>query len=389
MSIQDLVSKSLDQIRTEMFGQLSAKQEEYSAKGWLPIRLNLNKGIVRGMLELWNWGLSQVYIFLALILKQAFPESATDLWLDLHCRQVNVFRKQATKATGIVYFMRSGTAGNVPIPADRVLKTAPDGAGNVWRFITTAAAVLPDGATEVAVAVEAEEYGQGANVTPGQIANIVTTIPGVDAVENRAGWLTGEGADKELDDPLRLRYFLAWMGLSGCTKYAYQAWALAVTGVVSAKILDQHPRGQGTVDVVVMGTAGIPTEQLLGAVSANILGTGHDDEKIPINDDVQIKGPTAVPIDIVAELVITHGDPATILALAESRERALFGASVIAGIIPLGVGMDGTCDRLKWPMIIDGVKKINLTSPAADVAVADDALATLNSINLTYSIAEE
>jgi uncharacterized phage protein gp47/JayE len=389
MSIQDLVSKSLDQIRQEMFDQLSAKQEEYSQKGWLPIRLNLNKGIVRGMIELWCWGLYQLYQFLAMVLGQAFASSATGLWLDLHCFQVGITRKSATKAAGIVYFTRAASVGNVPIAAGRVVKTKPDGAGKVWRFVTTEDVVLADGALEVAVTVESEEFGQGANVTPGQISEIVTTIPGIDAVENRAGWLTGEGADAELDEPLRQRYFLAWQGLSGCTKHAYQAWALAVTGVVSAKILDQHPRGQGTVDVVVMGTAGIPTQQLLDAVTANILGTGHDDEKQPINDDVQIKGPTAVGIDIQAELVICHGDPATILAAAETRERALFGASTVAGITAMGVGQDGTCDRLKFPMMLDGVKKINLTSPPADVVIADDALAVLNSNNLTYVLAEE
>lgn len=389
MSIQDLVSKSLDTIRQEMFDRLSEKQEEYYAAGWLPIRLNLNKGIVRGLIELWCWGTWQLYLFLALVLKQAFPDTATGLWLDLHCKQVGITRKAATKATGTVYFTRAGTAGNVPIPIGRVVRTKPDGTGNVWRFVTTAAAVLADGTSEVAVAVEAEEYGSGSNATVGQICEIATVIPGVDAVENRTGWLLSEGGDVEEDEPLRLRYVLAWKERSGCTKYAYQAWALSVLGVVSAKILDQHPRGQGTVDVVIQGSAGIPTQALIDAVTAKIAGTGADDDLPPINDDWLVKGPTPVNVVIMAELVLTSGTPADILLEAENRVRALFGGAQVTGIAPLGVGTDLPLDQLKKPMLIPGVKKINPTSPVADVAVAVDELAVLQSITLTYVWASE
>jgi uncharacterized phage protein gp47/JayE len=202
MSIHDLVSKNLDTIRQEMFDRLAAAQEEYAAAGWLPIRLNLNKGIVRGLIELWCWGLWQLYQFLALVLSQAFPDTATGAWLDLHCKQVGVTRQPSTRAVGVVHFTRAGIAGNVPIPAGRVVRTKPDGAGRIYRYVTTAAAILPDGAGEIAVAVEAEDYGTAANATAGQICEIVTVIPGVDAVENRVDWLVTEGNDVEQEQRL-------------------------------------------------------------------------------------------------------------------------------------------------------------------------------------------
>ena len=278
MSIQDLVSKSLDTIRQEMFDRLTAVQEEYVAKGWLPLRLNLNKGVVRGLLEMWCWGLWQLYQFLELVLRQAFPDQATGFWLDLHCKQVGVARRPATKVSGTVYFTRAAMAGNVPIPAGRVVRTRPDGAGRIYRYVTTVAAVLLDGAGEVAVPVLAEEYGAAANATVGQICEIVTVVPGVDAVENREGWITLEGSDQEGDDSLRERYALAWKVLNGCTKYAYEAWAREIVGVVQVKVRDQHPRGEGTLDVVIIGSAGAPSEALLAAVGANINGTGNGDE---------------------------------------------------------------------------------------------------------------
>jgi uncharacterized phage protein gp47/JayE len=391
MSILELVSKSLEQVRQELFDRLAEKQEEYAAKGWLPIRLNLNKGIVRGLIELWAWGLYLLYQFLAVVLSQAFPDTATGGWLDLHCKQVGVTRKPATKATGQVHFLRAGSAGNVLIPKGRIVKTKPDAAGKVYRYVTLADVVLPDGAPEVAADVEAEDYGQGANATAGQICEIATVIDGVDGVENRADWLTSEGAAAEDDEALRQRYFLAWQGLNGCTKHAYAAWALDVPGTVAVKVLDQHPRGQGTVDVVIKGAAGLPTQLLIDTVDAKINGTGTEDELAPINDDVLVKGPAPVLVDIVAELELTAGDADEILAAAEARARALFDSSnPIAGILPAQIGQDGPLDLLKWPMMgVGGVKKINLTSPAADVAVPADGLMILNSIALSYVWAAE
>ncbi|OHD25785.1 MAG: hypothetical protein A2Y38_21445 [Spirochaetes bacterium GWB1_59_5] len=388
MLIQDLVSKPLDTIRQEMFDQLTAKQEEYAAKGWLPIRLNLNKGIARGLIELWCWGLWQLYQFLVLVLSQAFPDAATGVWLDLHCKQVGVTRKPATQAIDTVYFMRSGSEGNVPIPAGRVVRTKPDGLGHIYRYVTTAAAILPDGATEVAVPVVAEEYGAGANATAGQICEIVTVIPGVDSVENRVGGLISEGATVEGDDALRLRYELAWKKLNGCTKYAYEAWAREVTGVAGVKILDQHPRGQGTVGVIVLGTAGIPTQTLLDAVTANIMGTGNKDEKYPINDDVAITAPTAIPVNIIAVLELFGGDAPAILAAAENRVRALFAPlPVVSTIDPLGVGGDMTRDRLISALMLSNVKRVNTNF--IDVVVPQDGVAVLIDIQLTHVWASE
>jgi len=380
------VNKTLEQIRADMFGRIETVQDEYVAKGWLPLRLNLNKGVIRGMIELWCWGLHQLYLFLAHVLTQAFPSTATGAWLDLWCRSVNVFRRDWTKAQGLVHFVRSGTSGtsgNVRIPAGRILRTPPDAAGQVYRFVTLEDVVLPAGQTEVAVPVEAEEYGAASNVTPGQIVEMVTPVQGVDGVGNRSGWLTSEGADREGDESLRARYSLAWLARNGLTKYAYQAWALEVSGVASVAVLDQHPRGQGTVDVVIMGTAGLPTQDLVDAVTTRIA------EDQPQNDDVLVKGPTGVGVAIDAQLELVSGDALAIQAQAVARLQALFLAAAVAGVEPLAVGEDLTRDRMvALLMAIPGVKRIAWTSPAADVDVPADGLAVLESLVVTTSWAE-
>jgi len=381
------VSKTLAEVREDLYTRLSEVHATYAAAGYLPRALNLNKGVIRGLIELWAWGLYALYVFLFKILAQAFPESATGDWLDLHCAQVGVTRKAATKAQGLVIFSRTGTSGNVKIAAGRIVKTLPDGTGTVYRYTTDADAVLPDGQTSVAVAVTAEEYGAASNVTVGSITELATVVQGIEAVTNAADWLTSEGTDEEDDDSLRERYFLKWTDANGCTKFAYKSWALSVTGVIAVTILDQHPRGQGTVDVVLKGAAGIPTDALVEAVRVVVAAVA------PVNDDFLVKGPTAVDVAIEANLVLTPdaGDAATILAAAEARIRALFtDPTDVTKISPLQIGEDLTLDRLTGTvMYVDGIKSVTWTSPIADVAVIADGLAVLASLALTSSTAEE
>lgn len=380
------ISKTLSDIRTDMFARIQAVQEEYQTAGYLPALLNLNKGIFRGLIELWNWALFQLYSFMVTVLGQAFPQSATGDWLDLHCAQVGLERKAATKAAGVVYFLREDTSGNVSIPAGRIVRTPVDGAGNIYRYVTTEDVVLPDGAGEVAAAVQAENAGAGYNATTGQISEIVTYVDGVDGVENRSGWLTSEGSDEETDDALRARYELKWQEGAGYTKYAYQSWAMSVSGVTEVNVLDQHPRGQGTVDVIVRGTAGVPTQTVVDAVAEIVEENRHQ------NDDVEVRGVTAVPVAIAAALEIKPGYVAAdVLAEAETAITALFDPDAdVTGVTALEIGEDCELDRLvAAAMLATGIKSAPFTLPAASVAVDSDELATLGSLTLTSTEAEE
>jgi uncharacterized phage protein gp47/JayE len=380
------VSKTLAEVRGEVFARLAQVQEEYVAQGWLPRRINLNKGVVRGLVELFCWGLWKLYEFLALVLEQAFPRSSTDAWLNLHADQLDIARRPATKASGLVYFLRAtGGAGNVKIPSGRIVRTLPDATGSVYRYVTTADAVLLEGFSDIAVPVEAEEYGRASNVTPGQICELSTFVPGIGSVENREDWLGEEGADEETDAQLHERYALAWLGNNGVTKYAYKSWALSVPGVIAVAVLDQHPRGQGTVDVVVKGSAGIPTDALVAKVEQAV--AAHT----PINDDWLVKAPVPVPVHIEAQLEFVSGEASSLLAQAEARIRAIFtDPALVEGIAPLQIGEDLTRDRLVGVlMAIPGIKRIIWTSPATDVAVPGNGLAVLESLTLTASEAVE
>ncbi len=383
------LSKTIDDVRASIFAHVEEVQDIFAAKGWLPGRLNLNRGVVRGLLELYCWGYWQIYALLQRLMRQAVPATASGDWLDTHAASVNLSRRPATKAKGNVRFLRapsSSLAGNVAIPARRIVRTLPDGIGQVYRYSTVADAVLPAEAADVDVPVEAEDYGAAANASTGQICELVTPVEGISGISNEADWLTSEGADEETDAQLQERYALAWAANNGCTKHAYKSWALSVPGVTSVSILDQHPRGQGTVDVVVRGADVLPTEALLEKVRAAIA------PNVPINDDWLVKGPEPVPCAIAGEIEYTSGDPAAIVAQAEARIRALFAeTSPLSDVAALQIGQDLTLDLLTHTVLaVPGVKRVVWTSPAqAVISVPADGVARLESLSLTTRMAEE
>lgn len=373
------LSKDIDDIRAGLFSRIEQVQDEYAAKGWLPARLNLNKGIVRGIVELFAWGLWQLYTFLAVIHQQAIPRSSTGEWLGVHAMQVDLERKPATKARGNVLFLRGEQPGNIRVPSGRILRTKTDGAGNIFRYVTEELVVLPEGAASVSVPVTAEEYGQGSNAAAGQICELVTPVTGIGGVTNAVDWLTEEGADEEGDVGLQLRYTLAWKSQAGITRAAYEKAALSVPGVIAVYVSDQHPRGEGTVDVVVQGSAGIPTAKLLEKVREAL------EDAIVINHDLQVKAPTPVNITVKAVLEILSGDEKTIKAQAEATIRKMFSfGSESDGIPRFSLGKDVVRDRLASGIInISNVKRIRWESPSGDIVIAPDALPVLAALELT------
>lgn len=219
---------------------------------------------------------------------------------------------------------------------------------------------------------------------PGQICEIVTPVDGVGGVTNKADWLTLEGADAENDVSLRKRYRLAWMAQAGNTRAAYEAAALSVPGVADVKVADQHPRGEGTLDIIVQGTAGIPTEKLLEDVRAAVADT------IIINDDVLVKAPTAHPVTITCTLELLSGDAESLRTQARAWLTSLFAGGAGDGSAAFGVGVDVIRDRLAQGIIsLSGVKRIVWTSPEADIVIAPDKLATLESLTVETVWAED
>lgn len=210
----------------------------------------------------------------------------------------------------------------------------------------------------------------------------MTPVSGIDRVDNTAEWLTDEAASDESDEQLRIRYMYAWLSRAGVTSAAYQAAALSVKGCIEAAVADQHPRGEGTIDVIVRGSAGIPTQNLLDAVEEAV------NTEIVINHDLLVKGPTAVEIAVQLELELYSGDEAALKLSAENFVRASSPGTLPrpADIFLSASGMTLSVTGLAAGIITQtGVKRIVWGGSLAsgDVVVPADGLAVLKTLTVT------
>jgi uncharacterized phage protein gp47/JayE len=376
------VIKPEDVIPVKSFGELmEAAKTKLRDLGFRITNLRPG-GVFYTLLEMANQGLADLYNLLKTVVPQLYVDTATGDWLDLRAAEYEVYRKLAQKTQGNVIFGRNASGGNVVIPAGTIVATAVDRYGERLQFVVTTQTVLEEGSLEVTVPVEAEFAGAKYNAGSGQISELVTYIAGIDYVTNTADWITREGTDDETDDALRARVKAKWSQLSaGGTRDAYIAWAQEVPGVVVVRVDDQLPRGQGTVDVIITGSAGLPTQDLVDQVQA------HIDERKPLCADVLVMGPTPVYVDFDVTLHVhpDHGDLAEIQAEAEDIIDRMFrydetDTSGITKVSPeFGVIRAQVIANL---MTIEHVLNVTLSAPATDVPVNARELAVKGAVTV-------
>ena len=215
-----------------------------------------------------------------------YAKTAAGSRLELIAWGVGIERKPAAKATGKLTFSRaSGVAGAVEIPAGTRARTIAI-SGTVYRMITTAAAVITEGAASVEVMAEAENSGENYNLGAGYYSIMDSDVPRLGGVTNASGWLVTPGADAESDAELRLRIrdrFLAsgdWH-----TDAKYRAMITERSGIRSDRCYFDHsnPRGPGSADCYIIFEAGTTPSAYLADLNAYI-GTagnhGHGDDLV-------------------------------------------------------------------------------------------------------------
>jgi len=345
---------------------------------------NFNVGsVVRTTTEVFAEVVAELYAFGAGMLKQGFLDTATAFWLDRKAKEYGLTRKPAVKAEGIVVYSRKiAKPTNVPIPEGSIVTTPKDQRGTEYRYFTTQEVVLLAGDLSVEAPVIAENAGTAYNVGPGSISKMKTFITGIDAVTNPEDWLTTVGVDEETDAALRQRCFLAWEELSqGGTAAAYVSWALSVPGVKSAFVDDTLPRGEGTVDVYIMGEAGPPDPALIEAVQEVV------DDNRPITADALVFSPEVVTVPVILGVTPRAGyDTAAMDTEIRRRLSVFFGdiEDATLAIVPLGVGKDVVVAQIVGlVMAVSGVYSVVVEAPAADVVIdpnqfPEQGLVTIN-----------
>src|SRR5579875_1090277 len=225
--------------------------------------------------------------------------TATDSSLDNIVTFWGVTRKQAVAANGTFTFTKNTPAlYTIGIPQGTIISTLPDDNGNVVQFTTDTTVALAVGQTSVSVTATCSNPGPGSagNLSANTQLVIGSAVPGIDGVILTSS--ITNGIDTESDDQLRQRCLNVIQNpQGGGTAADYKAWALSVIGVSNATVLPLN-RGNGTVDIVITTTNGLPSSSLISQVQSVI------NKNKPINVDALVMGPAAVSIAIIANIAV-------------------------------------------------------------------------------------
>ncbi|MBR5774365.1 MAG: baseplate J/gp47 family protein, partial [Clostridia bacterium] len=288
------------------------------------------------------------------LLRQAFAQTASGEYLDLHAQQRAVTRKPAYKATGEITFYRESEALNdISIPAGTICSTAGE---NARRYITTENAILQIGALSVTVPAQAESTGESYNCAAGSVTVMVTAPQGVIHTTNEREF--SGGCDSESDDSLRERLKNSYSDISnGANTAFYRELALRHTDVGDANAVARL-RGRGTVDVAVFSASNtLPDQQIIDEVSSII------SEAREIGTDVLVYAAQEIslPIKICVSALAGYDIQDVISRTSEAT-----------GNLVMGVGIGKTLyvkDLHALVKSIEGVDNYKILTPHDDYAV--------------------
>ena len=361
-----------------------------SAEANLQQITNFNDGsVIYGLLATVASGLTELYKQIGEGVGLAFAKTSSGIFLDAKAEEFNLTRKPALKTQGTVYFGRDVANGAKVIAAGTIASTVTDNSGNIFRYLTDVEETLPAGETEIAVAATAESVGKAYNVGAGSIDTIVTPVPGIDWIENRADWITAVGTDRETDAELAARIGNRWTAITyGATRLTYESWASEVNGVGEVVADDTQPRGAGTVDVIFLAVGGLPPPPSLIAEVQALL-----DARKPLTSDVLAKEPTFVlqDINVTASKHPQNGEQSAVKADIEGALNAMFVADpAYPEVKLLGIGENLTLARITQ-VVMDRNYVINndIIDPTADLVIDYDQKASLDNLTVTVDTALE
>lgn len=247
-------------------------------------------------------------------LPNVFLKFASGSYLDVYAWGVELERKPATHAEGVVLFTRASASGSLTIPRGTAVES-PAINGVVHRVLTKADAVIPDGQLGLEVPVRAEEAGTAANLGPGYYSVLPEPVPGIVTVANGDDWLVSPGSDEETDEAFRLRARAQFQAVgqyhhdAGYRQIVTEHFGVRADYVYFEK---DGPRGPGTANGYLMLESGIPPASLVESVNAFIMESGNHGH----GDDIRF---FAMP-DLPVELTVTVYPQ---LSCGEERREAL------------------------------------------------------------------
>lgn len=309
------------------------------------------------------------------IVNNLFIKHAQGEWLEIKAADVGKKRKEAVKTKGYVTLYRDDYQNALQITKGHMFKTLPDVNGKELKFYVLDTTVIGAGEQSGKVLVEAESPGTEYNVSTGKIAVSMIYLEGVVSVSNEEGWLYEEGADIEKLEDLRIRAEDAWSELAERTiEEKLINVSKKVSGVLNVKVDAQHPRGQGTTDIIITSTSGKATDELLKKVEA---ATAYLKGNY---DDFLYKSATIVNVNI--ELTLYIAKDASTDGIQQTAEK------IIEKFMQLSSREELNClymDDIRYALKsdIETYKRVEISAPDGDLELDKEKVIMLGDIEVT------
>lgn len=254
------------------------------------------------------------YDYVEFLQEQHYAETAQGDYLDKKAKEVGVFRKQATRASGFATF--EGNPGTM-IPAGFRVHS------DSFTYITKEIGYIGDDG-KVVLPIEAENPGKESNIPAGSIYRFDSGVGGLRRVHNEKA--IDNGTDLEDDEALRERTLLRmrYPGTSG-NQYHYMHWAMEVEGVGRVRVFPVWD-GPGTVKVSILDSnQRVANEDLIKKVKTHIDNDGDrmGESLAPIGALLTVG--TAMPkkLNIWSKVILEFGSRLRKEDLAETLKKSL------------------------------------------------------------------
>lgn len=309
------------------------------------------------------------------IVNNLFIKHAQGEWLEIKAADVGKKRKEAVKTKGYVTLYRDDYQNALQITKGHMFKTLPDVNGKELKFYVLDTTVIGAGEQSGKVLVEAESPGTEYNVSTGKIAVSMIYLEGVVSVSNEEGWLYEEGADIEKLEDLRIRAEDAWSELAERTiEEKLINVSKKVSGVLNVRVDAQHPRGQGTTDIIITSTSGKATDELLKKVEA---ATAYLKGNY---DDFLYK--SAIIVNVNIELTLYIAKDASTDGIQQTAEK------IIEKFMQLSSREELNClymDDIRYALKsdIETYKRVEISAPDGDLELDKEKVIMLGDIEVT------
>lgn len=187
--------------------------------------------------------------------------------------------------------------------------------------------------------------------------------------------LTGAAAVMEDDEDLRQRIQLAPEGFSVAGPAgAYVATAMNATGEVLHAAATSPAPGAVLVTVLSRAGSGIADDELLATVKKAV----NSEEARPLTDNVVVQSAEIIPYQVQATLFTLPGpDPDLVMNEALARLQAYVDSCH-------RIGREVAISGIHAALHVNGVERVNLVKPAANVPANDTQATYCTATNVTY-----